>query len=217
MRRAPPPRAIIRARCGRGRRRDGRDGEQGGDGGEDRQQRAEEADPSAGEGERPVNLPHLSPLPLGSSWSLPDGRGRGAPGLGLPAVKVSPSPHSGSGRGGRSCPACLPLPPPVYTFAAPLQRSGGPRSGLLLGRGVHSHPTLESKGRRLGGDPQLSRPTRAIQAGLAWGEGACLAAPRAVHVPDFKAILSQLASAGAHCPVRAPTALSFLRPLYLSP
>lgn len=46
-----------------------------------------------------------------------------------------------------------PFPPPVYTFAAPLQRSGGPRSGLLLGRGVHSHPTLESKGRRLGGDP----------------------------------------------------------------
>lgn len=111
VRRAPPPRAIIRARYGRGRRRDGRDGEQGGDGGEDRQQRAEEADPSAGEGERPVNLPHLSPLPLGSSWSLPDDRGRGVPGLGLPAVKVSPSPHSGSGRGGRSCPAGLPLPP----------------------------------------------------------------------------------------------------------
>lgn len=140
-----------------------------------------------------------------------------SPGLVSLQLRCPPSPHSGSGRGGRSCPACLPLPPPVYTFAAPLQRSGGPRSGLLLGRGVHSHPTLESKGRRLGGDPQLSRPTRAIQAGLAWGEGACLAAPRAVHVPDFKDTLSQLASAGAHCPVRAPTALSFLRPLYLSP
>jgi hypothetical protein len=51
VRRARPPRAIIRARFGRGRRQDGRDGEQGGDGGEDRQQRTEEADPSAGEGE----------------------------------------------------------------------------------------------------------------------------------------------------------------------
>lgn len=61
---------------------------------------------------------------------------------------------------------------------------------------------------RVGGwevTPSSLDPRGQSRRGLHGGEGACLAAPRAVHVPDFKAILSQLASAGAHCPL-LPTA-----------
>lgn len=73
-----------------------------------------------------------------------------SPGLLSLQLRCPPTPYLGASRGERSCPPCTPLPPSFCTFVAPLQRSGGPRSGLILGRGVHSHPTVESKGQETG-------------------------------------------------------------------
>lgn len=148
VRRSRPPRAIIRARYGRGRRQDGRDGEQGGDGGEDRKQCSEEADSSPGEGKGTVNLPHLSPL--GPSWSLPDDNRQGVPGFGLLAVKVPPFSLPGRQQGRAQLSTLCPPSPIVLYLPTPLQRSGGPRSVLILGRGVHSYPTVGSKGQEAG-------------------------------------------------------------------
>lgn len=72
---------------------------------------------------------------------------------GLVSLQLRCPPFSLPGRQqGRAQLSTLYPPSPIllYLRGSSAERSGGPRSALILGRGVHSHPTAESKGQEAG-------------------------------------------------------------------